>query len=114
MMSISRIANCLRMREHQLLLAHGGGVLDLELFGKGDELGRSFGLEVLEFHFPHAGSPMGMTGGDGSKGNRWSARGGGERSQSLGAQASQASGPMQRQVPLRGPALGCICLRSGR
>ena len=26
--------------EHQLLLAHGAGVLDLELFGEGDELGR--------------------------------------------------------------------------
>ena len=39
--------------EHQLLLAHGRGVLDLELFGKGDELRRSLGLEFLEFHFPH-------------------------------------------------------------
>ena len=33
--------------EHQLLLAHGLGVLDLELLGEGQELGRSFGLEVL-------------------------------------------------------------------
>ena len=44
-------------REHQLLLAHGAGVLDLLLFGKGEQLGRSLGLEVLEFHFPHAGGP---------------------------------------------------------
>ena len=30
--------------EHQLLLAHGRGVLDLKLFGEGDKLGRSLGL----------------------------------------------------------------------
>ena len=30
--------------EHQLLLAHGRGVLDLELLGKRDELGRGLGL----------------------------------------------------------------------
>ena len=41
--------------EHQLLLAHGRGVLDFELLGKRDELGRSLGLEFLEFHFPHKG-----------------------------------------------------------
>ena len=34
-------------REHQLLLAHGAGVLDLELFGEGDEFGGGFGLQVL-------------------------------------------------------------------
>src|SRR5262249_301624 len=39
--------------EHQLLLAHGRGVLDLMLLGKSNELGRGFDLEVLEFHFPH-------------------------------------------------------------
>ena len=39
--------------EHQLLLAHGRGVLDLELFGKGHKLRRSLGLEFLQFHFPH-------------------------------------------------------------
>ena len=50
--------------EHQLLLAHGAGVLDLELFGKGDQLGRGLGLEVLEFHFPHAGSPVERIGDD--------------------------------------------------
>ena len=43
--------------EHQLLLAHGRGVLDLMFFCKGEELGRILGLEVLEFHFPHAGMP---------------------------------------------------------
>ena len=41
--------------EHQLLLAHGAGVLDLQLLGKGEKLGGDLGLEVLEFHFPHAG-----------------------------------------------------------
>ena len=45
----------LQDREHQLLLAHGAGVLDLVLFGEGEEFGRSLGLEVLEFHFPHGG-----------------------------------------------------------
>ena len=42
------ISSCLRMVR---------GVLDLELLGKGDEFGRGLGLEVLEFHFPHAGRP---------------------------------------------------------
>src|SRR5215470_88910 len=39
--------------EHQLLLAHGGGVLDLQFFGKRHKLRRSLGLEFLQFHFPH-------------------------------------------------------------
>jgi len=30
-------------------------VLDLVLFGESEQLGRRLGLEVLEFHFPHAG-----------------------------------------------------------
>jgi hypothetical protein len=42
-------------REHLLLLAHGRGVLDRVLFRKGKQFGGRFGLEVLEFHFPHAG-----------------------------------------------------------
>ena len=42
-------------REHLLLLAHGRGVLDRVLFGKGKQFGGGFGLEVLEFHFPHSG-----------------------------------------------------------
>jgi len=41
--------------EHQLLLAHGAGVLNLVLFSEADEFGRGFGLQVLEFHFPHWG-----------------------------------------------------------
>src|SRR5262249_42652544 len=49
--------------EHQLLLAHGAGVFDLEFLGERDEFARSLGLEVLEFHFPHAGRPG--KGGDG-------------------------------------------------
>ncbi len=42
-------------REHLFLLAHGRGVLDRVLLGKGQQFGGGFGLEVLEFHFPHAG-----------------------------------------------------------
>ena len=34
-------------REHQLLLAHGAGVLDLLLLGKRQELGRRLGFQVL-------------------------------------------------------------------
>ena len=41
--------------KHQLLLAHGAGVFDLMFFSESDEFGRSLGLEVLEFHFPHWG-----------------------------------------------------------
>src|SRR5262249_61950604 len=48
----------LENREHQLLLAHGRGVLDLVLFRKGKQFGGGFGLEVLEFHFPHAGKSL--------------------------------------------------------
>ena len=40
-------------REHQLLLAQRARVLDLELFGKGQQLDRRFRLEVLQFHFSH-------------------------------------------------------------
>ena len=43
----------LRDREHQLLLAHDAGVLDLQLRGRGQELGRGFGLKLLELDFPH-------------------------------------------------------------
>ena len=43
----------LQDREHQLLLAHDAGVLDLERFGKGDQLRRLLVLEFLEFHFLH-------------------------------------------------------------
>ena len=40
--------------EHQLLLAHGAGVLDLELLGEAQQLRRRFGLEILQLHFLHA------------------------------------------------------------
>ena len=40
-------------REHQLLLAHDAGVLDLERFGERDQIGRFLVLEFLEFHFLH-------------------------------------------------------------
>ena len=39
--------------EHQLLLAHDRGVLDLMLFGEGQQFGRRLFFEVLEFDFPH-------------------------------------------------------------
>ena len=42
--------------EHELLLAHRARVLDLEVFGKGDELGRSLGFQVLKLDFPHRGT----------------------------------------------------------
>jgi hypothetical protein len=44
--------------EHQLLLAHRAGVLDLKLFREGYELSRSLGFKFLEFHFPHTECPM--------------------------------------------------------
>jgi hypothetical protein len=45
----------LQDREHQLLLAHGRGILDLDLLREGDEFGRRFGLEVLELHLASGG-----------------------------------------------------------
>ena len=63
MMSTSLRRELLEDREHLLLLAHGRGVLDRVLFGKGQKFGGGFGLEVLEFHFPHAGIPKGRPAG---------------------------------------------------
>ena len=37
-------------REQHVLLAHGGGVLDLELLGKGQQIGGFFILEILQLH----------------------------------------------------------------
>ncbi len=53
------LGKLLENREHQLLLAHGRGVLDAVFFGKNKQFSGGFGLEVLEFHFPHAGDPVG-------------------------------------------------------
>ncbi len=39
--------------EHQLLLAHDGGVLDLLLLGENEQFGGRFLFEVFEFDFPH-------------------------------------------------------------
>ena len=55
------LGKLLENREHQLLLAHGRGILDAVFFGKTEQFGGGFGLEVLEFHFPHAGDPGGTT-----------------------------------------------------
>src|SRR5439155_16586841 len=93
--------------EHQLLLAHGAGVLDGKLFGEGDKFGWSLGLDVLEFHFPHAGGP-----GNGAAICEKSIGAKGWESQVLGAGSGlapdAATGPTTRAV------LGCICLRLGR
>jgi hypothetical protein len=40
--------------EHQFLLAHGRGVLDLDLLGEGREVGGRLGLEVLELDLADA------------------------------------------------------------
>ena len=37
----------LQDREHQFLLAHGAGVLDLELLGERNQFGRRLGFQVL-------------------------------------------------------------------
>src|SRR5262249_24716771 len=71
--------------EHQLLLAHGAGIFDLEFLGERDKLARSFGLEVLEFHFPHAGRPG--KGGDGGVNSRSTRYGGGSQVLRRGVQA---------------------------
>ena len=75
--------------EHQLLLAHGRGVLDLKLFGKRDKLCRSLGLEFLEFHFPHMRNVLWKLGqrrnwdcgvaGEGEDRRSWALRGLGPR-----------------------------------
>ena len=41
--------------KHQLLLAHGRGVLDFMLFGKYQQFGGRFGLELAELHILHGG-----------------------------------------------------------
>ena len=94
--------------EHQLLLAHGGGVFDLELFGERDELARALGLEVLELHFPHAGNP-----GDGGDCVRKSANRREEEGdcRSLGG-GLRPSGPMLRPIPTPGSELDAsACVR---
>jgi len=45
------------MANTQLLLAHGRGVLDLELVGEGEQLSRGLRLELLELHLPHERGP---------------------------------------------------------
>ena len=98
--------------EHQLLLAHGRGVLDLKLFGEGDELRRRLGLEFLEFHFPHTECPMEIWpaagGGRGVAGEEEEEVAGLGLLRGLGApvpDASAGSNPLE-------PELNCIRLRS--
>src|SRR4029077_6399707 len=80
--------------EHQLLLAHRRSVLDLELLGKGDQLRRSFGLELLEFHFTHSECPIGNLG----QRRRWeTASLTRERAAGLGVGRSFGPGPPMHQ-----------------
>ena len=44
--------------EHQFLLAHRTGVLDIHTFGKSNQIGWRFRFEVLEFHLIHLGLSM--------------------------------------------------------
>ena len=103
MMSISLRGELLEDREHQLLLAHGAGVLDLELLGKGEQFGRSLGLEVLEFHFPHAGVSYGSDRRRSKNESTRAERQGREGSQVLGLQAGlKGLSPMRRPVRILG------------
>ena len=43
-------------REHQLLLAHDAGILDLDRFGKLEKIGWCLVLELLKLHFLHSGT----------------------------------------------------------
>jgi len=43
----------LQRREHQLLLAHGAGILDARLLRETQELRGRLELEVFELHFLH-------------------------------------------------------------
>ena len=54
--------------EHQLLLAHGAGVLDAVLLREAQQLRRRLELEVLEFHFRHEKAPNGLGRWGGKKG----------------------------------------------
>jgi hypothetical protein len=49
-------AKLLEDGEHQLLLAHRAGVFDLDRFGKCEQIGRGFVLELLKLHFLHGKS----------------------------------------------------------
>jgi hypothetical protein len=48
------ISQLFQDREHELLLAHGARVLDLDLLGEAQKLRRRFGLQFLQLHFLHA------------------------------------------------------------
>ena len=90
-------------REHQLLLAQGRGVLDLELFGEGDELGGGFGLEVLKLDFPHGETSWGMPARLWALGRGANAgRGTGDRASSVRASlAGYGTGPTRRDLSSR-------------
>jgi hypothetical protein len=44
------VGELLQDRKHHVLLAQRGRILDLELLGEGEQLGRGFPLEFLEIH----------------------------------------------------------------
>jgi len=45
------VGQLLEDREQHILLAHGRGILDLEFFGKAEQICRRLGLEIAELHF---------------------------------------------------------------
>ena len=67
MISTSLRGQLLEDGEHQLLLAHGAGVLDLQLFGEGEQLGRRLRLEILKLDFPHGDVLGGARDGPGGR-----------------------------------------------
>src|SRR5262249_35623072 len=93
--------------EHELLLAHGGGIFHLVLFSEGKQFRGGFDLEVLEFHFPHSWGSWEKIAS--AESNRRSQR---RRPQVLGV-AKQGPGPMPLPV-LTDRSKRYICLRSGR
>ena len=50
------VRKLLQDREHELLLAHYGGVLDLVFFSKRQQFCRGFFLQVFKLDFPHLGT----------------------------------------------------------
>ena len=107
------IGELLEDREHQLLLAHGAGVLDLLLFGEGQEFDGGFGFQVLEFHFPHRGLVLGEGPAVPGKESRRTEAGWMRRESQVLGRESEAPGPDACAFRIRGPALDCIRLRSG-
>src|SRR5262249_51866260 len=93
--------------EHEFLLAHGGGVFHLVLFGKGKQFRGGFDLEVLEFHFPHSWGSWEKIAS--AESNRRSQR----RDRRSWVWRSKASDPMPLPVPTTGLRGTSACVRGG-